>query len=159
MKRSFLFVGAKPARTSARRCADRRRRQQDERVRPSLHLFDGTRDERAHGVGVVGRRDEVGEEARRDAVLERVADDGDADERVLPVRPEAAVVPRRVEVAPVEVPGVAREVAPVAGCGPGAQLVHVLGEPRDRAHVETCSSRSTATGARIPPCSPSRPSA
>ena len=53
--------------------------------------------------------------ARRDAVLERVPDDRDAGQ--LPVRygAEAPVVARRVEVAPVEVLGVADEVVPVAG--------------------------------------------
>ena len=114
MKRSFLFVGAKPARASARRWTRRRRRQEHERVCASLHLRDCARHERANRCSVLGSRDEVGEKPGGDAVLERVADDGHTGELASPVRAEAPVVARRVEVAPVEVRGIAREVIAVA---------------------------------------------
>ena len=108
MKRSFLFVGAKPARASARRWTATAWRQEHERVGAPSHLVRGARDERPHCVSVVGRSDEIGEEARRDAVLEGVPHDRDAAELLAAVCTEAAVVARRVEVAPGEVRGVAR---------------------------------------------------
>ena len=73
---------------------------------------------------------------------------------------EAAVVARRVEVAPAEVLRVAREVAPVAGRGTCAELVHLGAEPLDRAHLEAVRCvRGVESATRIPPRSPGRPSA
>ena len=107
------------------------------------------------GVAVVGphvQTRRLGEEARPDAVFERVADDGDADERGLPVRPEAPVVPRRVEVPPVEVLA-SREKWLGRRLQPWRPDVHVLAEPRDRTQTRPWSSRTTAPGARIRPAS------
>ena len=75
MKRSCLFVGAKPARRSARRCSVAGGRSSTSASAPPSTSRDCPRDERADSRAVLRRRDEVGEEARRDAVLERVADD------------------------------------------------------------------------------------
>ena len=78
-------------------------------------------------------------------MLERVPDDGHPGELASPVGAEAAVVPRRVEVAPVEVHGVAREVIAVAGRRAGTELVQVRPEALDRANLEA----SEATRGRI----------
>ncbi len=141
MNRSFLFVGANPARSKAARCVLERRRKEDERIGAPSHLVHRTRDECARLVAPARCGDEIGEEARRDAVLERVPDDRDADERAVAVGTEAAVVARGVQVAPVEVPGVAREVAAVAGGRARAQLVEVRAESLDEPDLEAVDRR------------------
>jgi hypothetical protein len=101
-----------------------------------VYLGDGTGHEGADRGRVVRSRNEIGEEPGRDAVLERVADHAGAGELVAAVHAEAAVIARRVEVAPVEVRSVAGEVAPVAGRRAPPELVHVHAETLQRAHFE-----------------------
>ena len=158
MKRSFLFVGAKPARRAraGERCDGGGR--STSASAPPLHLRDRARHERADAARVLGRDDEVGEEPGGDAVLERVADDRDAGQLASPIRAEAAVVARRVEVAPVEVRGVARR----SGCR--TRLPHAApsasrsAPKRSTGRTSSPSSGDRESGSRIPPCSPARPS-
>ena len=158
MKRSCLFVGAKPEATSARRAVRDGGGSSTSASSASLHLVDGAREQRANDVAPARRRHEVREEAGRDAVLEGVPDDGDATQLGAAIRAEAAVVAGRVEVAPAEVLGVADEVAPVGGGGAAAELVEVraepleLGAPRARA-----GSRSAPSGSPEPALLPRPP--
>ena len=137
MKRSFLFVGAKPARSNVRRCAASARRQEHERVRAALHLGGSAGDERAYRLRVSGGR------ATRSATnpadtpcLNVCPTTATPDELAFTVRAETAVVARRVEIPPVEVLGVAGEVAAVARGGAPTQLVQLRAEALDEPHLE-----------------------
>src|SRR6266480_3813283 len=113
-----------------------RRRQEHERVGTGTHLVDCAHEQRASRLVVLRRSDEVGEETGRDAVLERVPDDHDACELARPVRGEAAILARRVEVAPVEVRRVANEVVAVGRADSTAKRVQIRPETLHRLHLE-----------------------
>ena len=107
----------------ARAAAPARRREQDERVRASLHLVDRSRDERPDRGRPSGAATRSARNPAETPCLNVCPTTRDADELAPAIRPEAAVVARRVEVAPVEVLGVAGEVAAVAGGSARAERV------------------------------------
>ena len=87
-----------------------------------------------------------------------MADDGHSGELAAPIGTEAPVVAGGVEIAPVEVGGVAREVAPVPGGRAPAELVHVLAESLHRAHLEPVQRPDGGVGRVHPALLPVRPS-
>ena len=135
MKRSFLFVGAKPARTSARRCADEGGGSSTSASAPPSTSATA-RETRARiacsSSGAATRSARNPAETPCLNVWPTTATPASSSGAV---RAEAAVVARRVEVAPVEVLGVAREVAAVA-------------LRRHAGRARPCRPRSGRSGAR-----------